>query len=90
MEKPKCFLPVLLGFLVLYGQESGNPQTISWEQTNGPLGGSVQALVVHPNGQIFAGTANSGVFRSTNNGERWAQTSLTGVPIYSFAINAQG
>ncbi len=65
-------------------------QPLSWEQTNGPLGGLVQALITHPNGNVFAAAGNSGVLRSTNHGERWTQTSLRGVAGRAFVVNQNG
>ncbi|MCI0695966.1 T9SS type A sorting domain-containing protein [candidate division KSB1 bacterium] len=90
MKHLKFFSVVFTSLLILSGLATSNAQSVAWEQTNGPLGGAVQALALHPNGQIFAGTFFSGVFRSTNNGERWAQTSLKGGQIRAFAINKSG
>lgn len=44
-----------------------------WEQTNGPVGGTVTALATNSNGDLFAGTDGGGVFRSTDNGNSWFQ-----------------
>ena len=38
---------------------------------------------------IFAGTGNSGVYQSTDNGTTWTQTSLTGLAVYSLASNGE-
>ena len=43
-----------------------------WTQTNGPYGGHVTALHATPEGMLFAGTYEAGVFRSTDSGETWA------------------
>ena len=43
-----------------------------WTQTNGPYGGHVTALHATPEGVLFAGTYEAGVFRSTDGGETWA------------------
>jgi photosystem II stability/assembly factor-like uncharacterized protein len=61
-----------------------------WEQTNGPYGGSIKAFVINPTTQdIFAGTSNGGVFRSTNNGDSWTavNTGLTRTNVTALAIN---
>ncbi len=47
-------------------------QSLSWEQTNGPLGGFVTTLAVNTNDNIFAGTPEGLLFRSTDNGNTWA------------------
>ncbi|MBK6506881.1 MAG: hypothetical protein IPG02_14730 [Ignavibacteria bacterium] len=57
-----------------------------WEQTNGPHGGNIYSLAVSGN-NIFAGTYNYGVYRSTNNGISWIQTPLNNITVYSLAIS---
>lgn len=49
--------------------ESGSS---GWTQTNGPYGGDVSALHATPEGILFAGTSEAGVFRSADGGETWA------------------
>ena len=63
-----------------------------WQQTNGPYGGNISALAINANGDIFAGTEDDGVFRSTNNGATWppSTTGLTNPFVRSLAINASG
>jgi ligand-binding sensor domain-containing protein len=41
-----------------------------WVQTNGPYGGEIRALAVSGT-NLYAGTWDSGVFLSTNNGASW-------------------
>lgn len=48
--------------------ESGSS---GWTQTNGPYGGDVSALHATSEGILFAGTYETGVFRSTDGGETW-------------------
>ena len=55
-------------------------QTPFWEQTNGPYGGTVNAIAVNSSGPIFVGTSNGGVFRSIDNGDNWTQVN-TGLTI---------
>ncbi len=60
-----------------------------WQQANGPFGGFINALAVHPsNGHIFAVTEGSGVFRSENDGDTWTavNTNLTELRVYSITI----
>jgi photosystem II stability/assembly factor-like uncharacterized protein len=48
-----------------------------WQQTNGPYGAvEVTALTTAPNGHIYAGIENSGIYKSTNGGNQWT---ITGV-----------
>jgi len=48
-----------------------------WQQTNGPVGGDIRALAVHPvTREIFAGTSGGGVFRSMNNGDSWEPANM--------------
>jgi RNA polymerase sigma factor (sigma-70 family) len=47
---------------------------IVWKQTNGPYGGFIWSLLVIPeDGTIYAGTKDSGVFRSDDGGNTWVQ-----------------
>ena len=48
--------------------ESGSS---GWTQTNGPYGGDVSALHATSEGILFAGTYETGVFRSNDGGETW-------------------
>ena len=50
------------------GIESDNS---GWTQTNGPYGGTITALHATPEGILFAGTAEGGIFRSMNGGKTW-------------------
>ncbi len=61
-----------------------------WQPANGPYGGYVTRLAVHPNnGEVFAGLGGGGVFRSTNNGQSWTPDNkdLTNREVRAFAIN---
>lgn len=62
---------LLLSFFFFLTNKFLNAQ---WLQTNGPIGGSVISYAYNT-GNIFAGTG-LGVFRSTNNGVNWLQTTL--------------
>lgn len=60
-----------------------------WQQANGPYGGLINGFAVHPtNGNIFAVTEGSGVFRSENDGDTWTpvNTNLTELRVYSITI----
>ncbi len=61
-----------------------------WVQTSGPSGGSVSQFAVNAtNGDVYA-LANSGVYRSTNNGATWTPITnsiAADVPLYSVAAS---
>ena len=59
---------------------------IGWTQTNGPYGGMVGALHVTPEGTLFAGTGEGGIFRSTDGGDTWTPTS-EGLRIYQDSMS---
>jgi len=65
-------------------------QTVSarWLQTNGPEGGTVNALAVIGD-TIFAGTNGGGIFRSTDNGTNWiaVDSGLPGYNVNSVAVS---
>ena len=44
---------------------------IGWTQTKGPYGGMVGALHATPEGTLFAGAGEGGIFRSVDGGETW-------------------
>ena len=54
---------------------------ISWTQTNGPYGGTIMSLHATPEGILFAGTNEGGIFRSTDGGETWGAASK-GLRVY--------
>ena len=54
---------------------------IGWTQTNGPYGGTIISLHATPEGILFAGTNEGGIFRSTDGGETWAPAS-EGLRVY--------
>jgi photosystem II stability/assembly factor-like uncharacterized protein len=64
-----------------------------WEQTNGPNGVVIWSLAINSSGHIFAGTgsgtAEGGVFYSTDNGENWQQINngLNNNSVASLIIN---
>lgn len=67
-------------------------QTPFWSASNGPYGGIVDYLAVHPNGSIFAAARSNGIFRSTNAGVSWQDVSagLQEVTVWTFAIHQNG
>jgi hypothetical protein len=65
---------------------------VVWQQTNGPLGGWVTALIQNAAGQLVAATYGGGVFRSTDNGNTWMRINagLLSPFIQSLAVNTSG
>ena len=65
-----------------------SPSFAQWTQTTGLYGGNITTIGVAPNGNLFAGTSNQGVFLSTNNGASWsaASSGLTESAIKSIAF----
>jgi hypothetical protein len=57
-----------------------------WDTASGQLGSLVQCLAAKDT-NLYAGTSDSGVYRSTNNGESWTKSS-TGLSGGSLIINA--
>ena len=73
MNRAILNLSLLFGIIVFPFSESYSQQ---WQQVNGYSGPSVYAFAAIPQGSggtnIFAGTADSGVYLSTDNGKSWA------------------
>ena len=87
-------LCVLLITIVLLLPSSVSSQSISWESTGGPLGGSPTSLFVDAAGTIFTGTfqgTGSGImFRSTDGGDSWTKVNLPSQSYYCFVANSGG
>ena len=63
-----CFIWACAG-----GWSVVNAQTVHWQATNGPFGGTViTEMATHPDGDLFAGT-EGGLFRSSDRGQIWSQ-----------------
>lgn len=79
-EKNRCAwllfggLRWLLALWLGLGCGAGAWATNAWQQTGGPLGGEVHAVAVDPlaPSTVYAGTSNSGVYKSTDGGTTWA------------------
>jgi hypothetical protein len=80
--KPYNLLLAAVWILVWPAQEI----KAQWVQTNGPYGGTVNALVASGT-NLFAGTYDGGVFLSTNNGTSWSQTGLTNTNVHALAVS---
>ena len=65
---------------------------LTWEQTEGPFGGEVHALSSSNAGQLYAGTAQGGVYTSSDAGASWSQVSdgITSLDIVALAQRPDG
>lgn len=61
-----------------------------WLKTNGLDSVTIYSLAIHSNGNIFAGTNGNGIFRSTDNGENWANLGILNYDIRTIAIGPTG
>ncbi len=84
----KSILPVIWivttvlfsGFVPLIGADvNAVSNESSWVQTNGPYGGHIDTLYATPEGILFAGVRDAGVFRSTDLGDSWTSINV-GLP----------
>jgi photosystem II stability/assembly factor-like uncharacterized protein len=69
----KYFYPTLLLLIILSLCSSVFSQNF-WEQTSGPLGGTVLSIDKNSTGKIFVGTRRDLVFMGENNGLNWTQS----------------
>ncbi len=90
----KSSLPVFLAFF--FFNSFLLPQTISWQQLNGPHGGTALSFASTADGNIFAGSDynQKGIYRSTDGGMLWHQSSdgiyLTDRQIECILVNDSG
>jgi len=73
----QCFTAIAL--LVLTAAIPISGQTLTWQPTNGPMGGNIWSLEFSHSGNLFAGT-RTGVYRTTNSGDGWSATGQ-GLPV---------
>jgi photosystem II stability/assembly factor-like uncharacterized protein len=90
---------LIVVLIVIFGacSDDSNPVTSAaprvfdpfalWDTASGSLGNAVQCLAAKDT-FLFAGTSNSGVYRSSNNGETWTQviTNLPSLNICAFLV----
>jgi len=65
-----------------------NPLLAQWVQTNGPYGGYISSFAISGT-NLFVGTDDGGVYRSTNNGTSWmvVNSGLTNSYVFSLAVS---
>ena len=49
---------------------------------------SIKSISINPNGHVYAGTINHGIFRSNDNGESWSHIGLDNYVILSIGFNS--
>jgi photosystem II stability/assembly factor-like uncharacterized protein len=89
MDKKKYIL-FMVPCLLMWFNELGSSQTISWKQTNGPFSGSIYAITVNANGHIFSGVWAGGIFRSTNGGSTWTSIGDPQLSVTALVMNNSG
>ncbi len=72
-------LLILFAFPTIYSQDF-------WERTNGLDTINIYSLAINSNGDIFAGTKSSGLFRSTDNGNSWTNLGFNSAWIHGNGI----
>jgi ligand-binding sensor domain-containing protein len=87
MKNSRLFLILLYGMLFMCFSTSIYAQ---WIKTNGPSSDQIICLTVPPNGssiELYAGTANWGIYQLAKGDTNWAQTGLTNAGIGSIAFS---
>ena len=92
MGFPKCFFWSIVIIMLCTSTLPCFAFEDFWQQTNGPFGGDIQALIINSSDHIFAGTWEGGVVRSTDNGVNWTAVNngLTQRTVYALALNSIG
>lgn len=71
---------LFIGFVPLIGADvNAASNENDWMPTNGPYGGHIYTLYATPEGVLFAGVRDAGVFRSTDLGDSWIPVNV-GLP----------
>jgi photosystem II stability/assembly factor-like uncharacterized protein len=87
MKPLKIVSSLLLAFLILYPHNFIFPQAY-WQQINGAISGSVNALGLDMNGRIFAWSDINALYLSTNDGNTWSITPLQTTDVNSIFITS--
>ena len=85
-------LPVLLIRMTVTTEHIQTNRSF-WHPANGPYGGYVIRLTIHPiNGHIYAGLGGGGVFRSSDNAANWIpqNEALANKEVRAFVIKSNG
>jgi photosystem II stability/assembly factor-like uncharacterized protein len=60
-----------------------------WEPINGPNISKIMSLVVNSSGNLFVGTFDNGIYRSTDNAESWEKVNSLDIIAYTLAVNSK-
>jgi len=93
MQLAKLFLTLAAGTIFAFSPKWAAAQTNFWQQTNGPLGATINAVAINQtDGNVFTAVQNVGMIRSTNKGASWSvvNTGLTSLDIRALLINTNG
>lgn len=74
---------LIIPFTTIYAEDF-------WQPTKGPYGGFSQSLAITPDGTVFVGTWNGGVFYSTNEATSWTGTNPTIGHFYTLTVDHKG
>jgi photosystem II stability/assembly factor-like uncharacterized protein len=70
-----------------------NSNDDKWQPTNGPYGGSISSIVQDTAGNIYVGTEEAGIFKSSDLGKTWKPSSngfyFTDYPAVSICVNTK-
>ncbi len=82
-----CLLSATLLFLVVPGMSWS--QSVSWQTTNGPFGGTVSTVITNAQGEVLAGTER-GVFLSSDDGVTWQLQGFEDWPVNVLRKDSDG
>ncbi|MGH7600952.1 MAG: WD40/YVTN/BNR-like repeat-containing protein, partial [bacterium] len=91
MKFAKLFLAGALSLLL--NANLASAQTINWQQTSGPFGGTIEVLAINKlSGHIFGVLGGEGIFRSADGGDSWTAVNvgLTDKSVRALASNTNG
>ncbi len=86
----KKFSLFLIAFLCILFNSSLFAQTLIWQQTDFSLTGNINVVHIGPNGWLYAGTYDKGVYVSSDKGNSWVakNNGLLNLQIFAF-LNVQ-
>jgi photosystem II stability/assembly factor-like uncharacterized protein len=92
MKYLKIWLWLLISVVLSCEKESDSSDSDFWEQTNKAFDRTVNVLAINSRGDIFAGTEDSGIFRSSDNGNNWTpiNNGLITTRVIAIAISPSG
>lgn len=89
----KKTITLLIVALAIFLPSATQAQQNFWEPCGGPVADGITNLILHPDGELFAGSGASGVYRSPDGGESWEQVLDIGLfytGVRDMTVNSQG